>query len=204
MRQQVHLRAIGGQAALGSPPARRGKSHVRSARVLHRSTRHLAGRAGELGVLCTRRARRQRKPGGSARPCEGKPAGAAKGDRRLASVFPRRTRTCRSNRPSRAAIASGRLCPAGRNRKRNRRGATASINASRRRGFRRRRCGFRQGRFSIDIRARAPVRSARPGGRQDAKVYESSEPAATSVATKDQEDFFTRRAEVLRAMLKSM
>jgi hypothetical protein len=37
-----------------------------------------------------------------------------------------------------------------------------------------------------------------------AKVYESSEPAATSVATKDQEDFFTRRAEVLRAMLKSM
>jgi hypothetical protein len=37
-----------------------------------------------------------------------------------------------------------------------------------------------------------------------AKVYESSEPAATSVATKDQEDFFTRRAEVSRAMLKSM
>ena len=37
-----------------------------------------------------------------------------------------------------------------------------------------------------------------------AKVYESSEPAATSVATKDQEDFFTRRAEVLRAMFKSI
>ena len=37
-----------------------------------------------------------------------------------------------------------------------------------------------------------------------AKVNESSEPAATSVATKDQEDFFTRRAEVLRSILKSM
>jgi hypothetical protein len=37
-----------------------------------------------------------------------------------------------------------------------------------------------------------------------AKLYESSEPAATSVATKDQEDFFTRRAEVLRSILKSM
>jgi hypothetical protein len=36
------------------------------------------------------------------------------------------------------------------------------------------------------------------------KVYASSEPAATSVATKDQDDFFTRRADVLRSILKSM
>jgi hypothetical protein len=37
-----------------------------------------------------------------------------------------------------------------------------------------------------------------------AKVYESSEPAATSVATKDQDDFFRRRDDVLRSILKSM
>jgi hypothetical protein len=37
-----------------------------------------------------------------------------------------------------------------------------------------------------------------------AKVHESSEPAATSIATKDQEDFLTRREEVLSSVLKGM
>lgn len=37
-----------------------------------------------------------------------------------------------------------------------------------------------------------------------AKVHESSEPAATSIATKDQQDFLRRRDEVLSSVLKSM
>jgi hypothetical protein len=37
-----------------------------------------------------------------------------------------------------------------------------------------------------------------------AKVHQSSEPAATSIATKDQEDFLTRRQEVLSSVLKGM
>jgi hypothetical protein len=61
-------------------------------------------------------------------------AGARRGGKRRSTsgepTFPRRTRTCRSNRPSRVAIASRGWCPAGRNRKRNRRGETASTNAS--------------------------------------------------------------------------
>jgi hypothetical protein len=119
-------------------------------------------------------------------------------------TFPQRTRTCRSNRPSRAAIASGRLCPAGRNRKRNRRGETASINGDE--GFVAADADFDKADFQLifALERRCGQLDREAAKTLYAKVYESSEPAATSVATKDQEDFFTRRAEVLRAMLKSM